>query len=78
VNDSRFEDLCDRFEASWRDGSPLSIEGLLSELADGDRIELLRALLEIELEYRFRSDLEPTLDEYQARFAQQRKIVEEA
>jgi len=56
----------------------LSIEGLLSELADGDRIELLRALLEIELEYRFRSDLEPTLDEYQARFAQQRKIVEEA
>ena len=72
--DSRFDELCDRFEASWKGAQPLAIEELLRELPE-HQDKLLLALLEIELEYRIRSEQPPEQDEYQARFAAHRELV---
>lgn len=78
MSDSVFEDLCDRFEASWRSGQALRVESLLPEVDSPRRDQLLRTLLEIELEYRFASEKLPSLEEYQARFTQHGSLVEQA
>lgn len=77
MDDSKFEAICDRFEASWKDGKPLTIEGLLDELPE-NRDGLLGALLEIELEYRVRGSSQPTSEEYETRFPKQRHVVSES
>ncbi|QDV87384.1 serine/threonine protein kinase [Planctomycetes bacterium TBK1r] len=64
MSDSTFEDLCDQFEASWQAGQPLSIRRLLKKIPSSQRTHLLKALLEIELEYRFQAEEQPTPKDY--------------
>lgn len=75
---SEFENICDRFDASWQEGTPLAIEGLLEGSIEIDPSELLQSLMEIELEYRFGKGEEPKQEEYRVRFKQQRKIIARA
>ncbi|MEL6104962.1 MAG: serine/threonine-protein kinase [Planctomycetota bacterium] len=74
MDESKFEALCDRFEASWKAGTGLKIESFLDELPGG-RDQLFAALLEIELEYRFRGPTHPNVAEYEARFPDHQKAV---
>ncbi|MEM9825799.1 MAG: serine/threonine-protein kinase, partial [Planctomycetota bacterium] len=78
MTDSRIEEICERFKASWQAGVPLQIESLLLEERDLDDRRLLRLLLDIELENRRISGDVPQLGDYQARFEQHREIVAEA
>lgn len=64
MSDSLFEDCCDQFEASWQAGKPLKIRSLLERSPASRRNELLKALLEIELEYRFAAGEEPDPGDY--------------
>lgn len=78
MTDSKHEELCDRFDAAWHRGEPLRIEDLLSDVAETHRDERLRALLEIELEYRVRGGDTPTVKEYAERFPEQQDLIAEA
>ncbi|MEO1525462.1 MAG: serine/threonine-protein kinase [Planctomycetota bacterium] len=77
MDDSEFEALCDRFEASWKNGDPLSIETILKSF-DGEQDALFRALLEIELEYREGTRPTATPEEYEARFPLQQQSIARA
>ena len=66
MSSSQFEDLCDRFEASWQDGRPLSISQLLKHASSSQQRDLLKALLEIELEYRFKAGDAPNPEDYRS------------
>ncbi|MBC8875844.1 MAG: hypothetical protein H8E44_40985, partial [Planctomycetes bacterium] len=48
----RIDEICDRFEAEWKAGNRPQIEDYLSSVPEDHRGELLRCLLEQELEYR--------------------------
>ncbi|XZE55083.1 protein kinase domain-containing protein [Planctomycetaceae bacterium SH139] len=78
MTDSDFDKICDRFDTSWQAGQPLLIEDLLPEDGKTGRKELLRALLEIEFEYRIRGGENPAIDDYTQRFPQHRSLVDEA
>jgi serine/threonine protein kinase len=74
----RVDNECDRFEHQWRTGAAPRIEEFVAALAGPQRDELLRALLEVELELRSQSGDSPTAEEYHARFSADRLLVEEA
>lgn len=63
----QFDDLCDRFEASWIDGDEPAIEVYLAEAAAVSRDRLFRELLLLDLAYRSDGGKSLTLDEYVAR-----------
>jgi serine/threonine-protein kinase len=60
--------LCDRFETEWKAGGAPQIEHYLGSASAPDRLPLLRELLILEWEYRFRQGPLPTLSEYSSRF----------
>lgn len=76
MNDSRFEELCDQFEASWRVGQPLNLSQVLRRGPPSQQDELLQALLEIDLEYRFAANEAPDPKDYP--FAGQEAVVARA
>ncbi|MEM7475594.1 MAG: LpqB family beta-propeller domain-containing protein [Planctomycetota bacterium] len=75
MHDSEFEELCDRFEASWRNGSPRKIEDLLQDWDENHKQRALQMLLEIELEYRFKESGNPGEEEYLSRFPKHKEQV---
>jgi hypothetical protein len=71
----RIEAACARFGAAWEAGQHPAIEAALAEVPPADRATLLRELLTLELDYRGRTGEAPTLEEYQARFAEYAELV---
>ncbi len=64
----RLNELCNRFEAAWRSGSPPRIEDLLATFREEERPAALRQLIPLEVDYRRVRGEAPTADEYLARF----------
>jgi len=71
----RVDALCDRFEEAWVAGSNPAIEQYLRELPESDQPALLRELLRVELECRFRKGDTPTSEEYLVRFPEHAETV---
>lgn len=72
----RIDQACDEFEESCRSGSLPRIEPFLETASEGERGELLRQLLWLEIEYRRRHGAAPTLVEYRARFHEHTAVVD--
>jgi serine/threonine-protein kinase len=64
----RIEDVCQRFEAAWRAGSPPCLEDYLSGWEGPERAALLRELVPLEADYRAARGEAPTATQYLARF----------
>jgi tRNA A-37 threonylcarbamoyl transferase component Bud32 len=75
---NRLNQLCDRFERAWREGSSPRIEDYLVEVAEAERAELLRELLSLEIHYRRQRREQPAMDEYRSRFPQLDRAALEA
>jgi serine/threonine-protein kinase len=69
------DQVCDRFEAEWRAGNGPRIENYLGRLGPQHRADLLRALLDLELEYRLRRGERPGPAEYLRRFPGDAAVV---
>jgi serine/threonine-protein kinase len=67
--------LADRFEAAWKAGERPRIESLLALVNQSSQAQLFSELLKVELELRRIAGEEPSLDEYQQRFASHAEIV---
>lgn len=63
------DDLCDGFEAGWRTGSPLLLEGVVASAPESLRPELFRELLAVEGAYRAKALRPITPSEARDRFA---------
>jgi hypothetical protein len=74
----RIDAACDRFEAAWRAGRQPRIEDFLAGADAVDRQDLLRGLLELELELRRSRGESPTEEEYLARFPAEDETVRAA
>src|SRR5947208_12469737 len=74
----RIIEICDRFEAAWRAGTPRAIEDELEAVEDAMRSALLAVLLAREVELRQERGDRPTLEEYLARFPDQEDLVRAA
>src|SRR5271157_4961551 len=61
-------ELCDRYEAAWREGRRPRIEDYLAEALEPERALLLRELLALELELRSNGGERPEPQEYRERF----------
>ena len=72
---ARIDAVCDEFEAGWKREQPPSIEAYLEEWGAAHREDLLHALLEVEFEYRSRSEATIQLKEYEQRFPQYSNVV---
>ena len=72
----QIEQLCTEFEAGWNSGGRPRIEDFLARGPAARQEQLLRGLLEIELEMRTRAGQRPGLDEYCQRFPQHASQVE--
>ncbi len=69
---------CDRFDREWRSGNRPRIEDYLTaDLAIGEKLELLRALLDVEILHRSRAREVFNLEEYLSHFEQQADLVRE-
>src|SRR5262245_26109701 len=64
----RIDEVCLRFEAAWRAGTPPRLEDFLGDAAGEERAELLRQLLRIELECRRKGGTPPLAEDFLARF----------
>jgi serine/threonine-protein kinase len=60
--------ICDRFEATWRQGGKPTIEDYLSDSPEPGHPTLLRELILLDIDYRRRHGETPTMQEYQQRF----------
>ena len=67
---------CERFELAWRAGEEPRIEDVLSAAAPGDRHDLLRELLALEIELRRDQGENPSTSEYKERFPDLVAVVE--
>src|SRR5689334_14134419 len=72
------EDVCDRAEAAWKEGSRPDIENALGEVPEAARPALFRSLLVLELAYRRRAGERPTAEEYRRRFPARVAVVDAA
>lgn len=71
----RIESVCLEFEAAWKKGGTPRIEDYLGEAQGPERRELFRELLFLDVDYRSRSDKQPSEDDYRARFPQDSELV---
>src|SRR5208283_5658907 len=60
--------VCDQFEAAWKAGPHPRIDDFLTEVPPVQWLDLLRELLNVDLEYRRQLGESPTLEEYQAQY----------
>lgn len=65
---AQIDDICDRFEDAWLAGTPASIEAVLASADAAIRVELLKELLRLDIEYRRKRDPAFSLQEYRSRF----------
>lgn len=70
--------ICYRFEIQWAEGRRPRLEDYLAEADPSVREHLLVRLLSVELKYRRDLSEGPSLDEYCQRFADYRRLVEDA
>ena len=70
------DETCDEFEAAWRVGDRPLIEGFLDRATDSSRTELLRHLLNLELDYRGGLGESPGPSEYRCRFPGREGLIE--
>ena len=71
----RIQAACDRFSSEWRAGAPPDIESYLADTSDADRLQLLRALLRIEISLAGADT--PPLSDYLRRFPDHPQLVED-
>ena len=64
----RIDEMCDRFEAAWREGLAPRIEDYLAEAEEADRPALFQELMALERELRRRQGEHPEVKEYLDRF----------
>jgi serine/threonine protein kinase/formylglycine-generating enzyme required for sulfatase activity len=62
------EQVCDRFEAAWRAGTPPRVEDFLDGWQGPDRAALLRELVALDVYHRRRRGAECRAEDYRARF----------
>src|SRR5262249_8553485 len=72
---SQIVQVCDRFEAAWRAGTPRAIEDDLEAIDEGLRSRLFGELLALEVELRQQRGERPTVEGYLARFPGQGNLV---
>lgn len=72
---TQFEEVCDRFEAGWREGERPSLRESLAGLATDLQERAFSELLAVEIEYRRRSDGHPALDDYLTEFPDRAHLV---
>ena len=70
--------LCQEFETAWRTGQQPKLETFLSSLPEADRFVLIRDLLRIDLQFRFRANESPNPAEYRSRFPNDALAIEAA
>src|SRR5262245_10705242 len=70
----RHDQLCDEFEARWRQGPPPRIEEMLARVAPEERSSLFTALLKLEIE--LRSPQSAAAEDYRVRFPQFVQLVD--
>jgi tetratricopeptide (TPR) repeat protein len=75
---NRLDQVCDRFERAWKEGSSPRIEDYLVQVAEAERAELLRELLSVEIYHRLQRGEKPAADEYLTRFPQLDRAALEA
>lgn len=66
----RLDDLCERFEAEWKQGGRPDLGAFLGHLPAADTGEVFDELLAVELEYRLRKGEHLTTEEYRVRYPQ--------
>ena len=71
----RIDQLCDHFEKAWRNGLTPRIEDYVGGVLEQDRIDLLRALVAIEIELAVRSGRGAERAAYRQRFAESWKSL---
>ncbi len=71
----RIDGVCDAFEAEWLANRTPRAEDFLAGFAGIERVALLRELLALEIDYRRRRGPPPGVDEYAARFPDDREVV---
>ncbi|HYV37739.1 MAG TPA: serine/threonine-protein kinase, partial [Gemmataceae bacterium] len=67
--------VCMRFEAAWRVGQRPCIEDYLGDMPEPVRSALLKALLELDLDYRGKKGERPMPEEYRCRFPGHEAVV---
>lgn len=78
MTDDKFEQLCSKFEAGWRDNRHPVIEDYLRKVGDAQRSELLKELLQIELWWRNKHAATQANEDYRERFSGLEDAVSEA
>jgi len=76
--EQRVDDVCDRFEAAWRDGQRPPVEDFLGSRDGMERSAVLFELVTLEIAYRGRRGEHLGLEEYLARFPDDAKLIESA
>ncbi len=76
--EERLDRLGDQFEREWKAGQNPRIEGYLDQVAEGERDDLLRELVAVELELRREPGQEVDSREYRQRFDGRQSIIEAA
>jgi eukaryotic-like serine/threonine-protein kinase len=71
----RIDRICLAFEAGWKAGSCPRVEDFLGDASGAERADLLNELLLLDLDYRFRLGEQPTVEEYQSRFPNDKNLV---
>jgi hypothetical protein len=73
----RIDEVCMRFEAAWQNSPAPPLEGYLGAAEGPERAALLRDLLRLDLELRFRHNGVPAVEEYLARFPGNEGVIRE-
>ena len=72
----RIDEICDAFESEWKSGRRPRIEDYLGNAGEGDRNELLRELLAVEIQWRQKHGELPQRHEYSERFTKHLDIID--
>ncbi len=71
----RIDRVCQDFEAAWKAGTVPQIEPFLGDAVGQERVQLLKELLLLELDYHRRNAETPDITEYQSRFPQDGQLL---
>lgn len=63
-NAKRIDHLCDDFERAWLAGERPKVEAYLDRVAETERPDLLRELLQVELDAQLAKGVSPDRDQY--------------
>jgi serine/threonine protein kinase/WD40 repeat protein len=78
VAEQRVDEICDRFEAGWRNGThDFSLEDALNGVTGPERAILFRELMRVELELRRSLQERPALTDYLSRFPEFAELLGE-